>query len=115
MEKIEKTLLVKCREDLNYISSVIFLIMSLHENYFHGDLHSQNIMVEDNGVPIIIDFGKTKNMPKDEDSRTWCILHDLQNLHNTLPMECKLKNHVLEYAKRICIGLRVKETTFEFY
>ena len=89
--------------------------MAIHENFFHGDLHSQNIMIDSRDLPIIIDFGKTKEIPKDEDERKWCILHDLQNLHNTLPIKCKLKKIVLKYAKRICKELRVKDTTFEFY
>ena len=116
MEKMHKTLREKCIEYTKFTCGVIKIVEDMHEaNIFHGDLHSQNIMVDEIGMPKIIDFGKSKAMPTSQEDRKWCILHDLQNLHNTLSKRSSLKALVLDKAIQVSPELRANGSTFDFY
>lgn len=116
MDNIYETLYDKCKNDYEYHVGVVEIIKELHiYGVFHGDLHSRNIMVEKDGKPVIIDFGKSKSMPGSIEEVYWCILHDLQNLFNTLPSKSILRNLVIEYARDISPDLVALDTVFEFY
>ncbi|MFT6072809.1 MAG: ubiquinone biosynthesis protein [Alphaproteobacteria bacterium] len=46
--------------DLSKIAATIFrsfLYHATHDGFFHGDLHQGNIIIQNNGVPCLLDFG----------------------------------------------------------
>lgn len=114
MDRLHETLFVKTNREPSYTNGVFELVAKMHDhNVFHGDLHSGNLMVGEDHKPWIIDFGKSKSMPRRQEERRWCIVHDYFNLHNSLLRRSELKlllrGKILELAHdRTVLG-----TTFD--
>ena len=95
-------------KDRSFSEGVLYLVQKMHNaGVFHGDMHSENIMVDEDGNPWMIDFGKSKMMPESAEDRKWCIVHDLVLLHNTLPNRSVLKVEIADRIRSLAPDLTV--------
>lgn len=97
-------------------TGVVEMVAQMHAaNVFHGDLHTHNIMVDTEGNPFVIDFGRSKVMRgMSQDEKDWCRLHDLNNLYNTLPKESQLRHEVIKAASLISPTFTARGIPFKF-
>lgn len=90
------------------------LISRMHENMvlFHGDMHSGNIMIDGNNDPIMIDFGKSKSMPRDSEEKRWCMVRDHVLLYNSISRKSELNSILREKISESAPDRTVLGTTF---
>jgi hypothetical protein len=103
MQRLEITLIEKCRKDKSYIGNVLEIIQTMHDNAVaHCDLHSRNIMLDSNGKAYIIDFGKSKFMKNCTlEHKIWYQLNDYNFLVRDLSSKYALRSVLIEKAKEI--------------
>lgn len=103
MQRLETTLIDKCRQDKSYIGNVVEIIQTMHDNgVAHCDLHSRNIMIDKNGKAYVIDFGKSKFIENCQlEYKIWYQLNDYHFLVRDLSSKFTLRNVLFEKAKEI--------------
>ena len=114
MQKLETTLIDKCRQDKTYIGNVLEIIQTMHNNKVaHCDLHSRNIMIDANGQAYVIDFGKSKFIENCSlEHKIWYHLNDYHFLVRDLSSKFTLRNVLIEKAKEIMANY--KNTGIDF-
>lgn len=116
MQKLETTLIDKCRQDKSYVGNVLEIIQTMHDNgVAHCDLHSRNIMIDLNGKAYVIDFGKSKfveNCPLED--KIWYQLNDYHFLVRDLSMKFTLRNVLIEKAKKIMANCENENASIDF-
>lgn len=114
MQRLETTLIDKCRQDKTYIGNVLEIIQTMHDNgVAHCDLHSRNIMIDANGQAYVIDFGKSKFIENCSlEHKIWYQLNDYHFLVRALSSKFTLRNVLIEKAKEIMANY--KNTGIDF-
>ena len=116
MQRLETTLIDKCRQDKSYIGNVAEIIQTMHDNGIaHCDLHSRNIMIDAKGKAFVIDFGKSKfieNCPLEH--KIWYQLNDYHFLVRDLSSKFTLRNVLIEKAKEIMANSENENAGIDF-
>lgn len=102
------------KDNIQMVRQLIFLVDSLHSiDIFHGDLHTQNIMLDSNENPFFIDFGKSKNMSDmNLDQRLWCKLHDFAILSNNCPRNSLIQQELKKECQRLVPNVNDRNNQF---
>ena len=115
MEKMDMTLGDYVLENINFTKGVVDVIKNLHIiGIFHGDLTSENIMINSKNEPIIIDFSRSKPMPISPNGSKWCMIHDFMTLYKSLHENSLLREVIKGEARKLSYNFTILGKTFDF-